>query len=331
MLFPCVFPVFLSLVTFATAFTVQAPGSVSVDGQFLVNWTWLTSESGQIVVVLNDVSKAPDCPTDTSKRERSYVVLDLANRAGSLGFYVDHPGTFQACAFTYDDKSGKTPVSSIITNIAKSKTFEGSVLAMTVTVQPSGSSTSSPQNFGTNGGKSSSIAGPVIGGVIGGMVLLFLLVWLVLFRMKNYHVIRLPPDSPSQSSHPLMASHSRSPSTSRLPDMSNVHPGVSPFPHPNHTPNHSVTNLRTVSDAKRQYRPNAMAESLSSPGAGGSSSPGMSPPPMPRKGHNRGASTETGSQSMSTTTDSTTIPPTYVSGAGPSRPVMEKGRRISNR
>ncbi|KAL0067266.1 hypothetical protein AAF712_005663 [Marasmius tenuissimus] len=228
-------------------------------------------------------------------------------------------------------RSGKTPVSSVITNIAKSKTFDGSLLATTVTVLPSGSATSSPHTSGSNSHKSSSIAGPVMGGVIGGIVLLFLLVWFVLFRMKNYRVIRLPPDSASHSSQPLMTSHSRSPSTNRLPDMSNVHPGVSPFPRSNHTPNHSVTNLRTVSDVKRQNRPNTMAEVLSSPGAGGSSSASMSPPPMPRKGHSREESTETGSHSMSTTTDSTTIPPMYAPGAGPSRPVMEKGRRISNR
>jgi len=90
-------PVTLSLLTFTAAFTLDAPKSVFVDDQFLVNWTWLTSESNRIVIVLNEVSKAPDCTTDTSKRERSYVVLDLVNRAGSLGFYVDHPG----CVFWF--------------------------------------------------------------------------------------------------------------------------------------------------------------------------------------------------------------------------------------
>ncbi|KAK1226710.1 hypothetical protein PQX77_010301 [Marasmius sp. AFHP31] len=246
----------LLLFAFTTsAFTVTAPDSPYVDEQFLLNWTWLTSESKFIVLVLNDVSKAPDCPIDTSKREGSLVILNLENRAGSVGFHIDHPGTFQACAFTYHDQSGPaTPVNNVISNIAKSKPFNGIVLATTITVDPSSSPTTSPQSFETTGRKS--IAGPVIGGSIGGIVLLFLAVWLILFKIKNYRVIRLPPDSPSQSSH----------STDSLPvDMRNIHPGVSPFPHPSYMPK----SLKSSSAKSRQW-PNTMAESaLSGFGASG--------------------------------------------------------------
>ncbi|KAF9255957.1 hypothetical protein L218DRAFT_261403 [Marasmius fiardii PR-910] len=94
----------LFLARLVAGFSLNVPSSVFVNDQFSLNWTWLTSEPTSIVVVLNDISKAPDCPKDTSLREASYVILDLVKRAGNLGLYVKREGTFQTCAWSYTPK-----------------------------------------------------------------------------------------------------------------------------------------------------------------------------------------------------------------------------------
>ncbi|KAL0564520.1 hypothetical protein V5O48_017523 [Marasmius crinis-equi] len=329
MLFSCILPVLLFLCNWTAAFTVSVPSSVFVRDQFLTNWTSNTADSTLVVIVLNDEEKAPGCPLDTSKRERSYVVLDISNRAGSVGFYVDHPGTYQICAFTYVNNPSQPPVTTVNGNIAKSDSFNGSLLATTVTLEPSSSSIPTSSSA-ASGNDKSSIAGPVIGGVIGGIAFLMALLLLILFKWRDYRVIRLPPDSPSDSSHPLIVStHSRAPSTNMLPDVSNIHPGVSPFPRPSHTPSHSTGDV--VTGKRRNYQSTFMDSSTS--GAGASSLGAMSPEPVPRKEQKRAISTETGgveSQSATGMADTERTPPVYVQGAGSSGSRAEKERDIMN-
>ncbi|KAF9255958.1 hypothetical protein L218DRAFT_950359 [Marasmius fiardii PR-910] len=164
-------------------FTVECPPNVYVSDQFRVNWTWLTSESQNIVIVLNDISKAPGCPFNTTNRERAFVVEDYAKRQGDLGFYVTTTG--------HESK----PVNSVLTRLAESNIFQSSDLTTTVTVQPTPTTRSTHFSFdtGSNVSKKDTIVYAATGGVIGGTLLLIFGLWLVLFKLaKKYKVVRLP-------------------------------------------------------------------------------------------------------------------------------------------
>ncbi|KAG7098024.1 hypothetical protein E1B28_005329 [Marasmius oreades] len=251
------------------AFTLTPPSSVYVADQFQVNWTWLTSEPTSVVVVLNDVSKASDCPTDTSKREGSYVILDLVNRAGSLGFYVKNEATYQTCAFSYTPNA-VAPVTAVQSLLAKSNTFKSTVFGTTVTVQPTSTATLPPPPNSANVTETASIAGPVLGGVIGGIVFLILVIWLIFFKMrKKYQFIRLPPDdhSGTPSSDPLLMNTV----TPTVPDsIGHIHPGVSPFPQSTMSGSTSVTDLSPPTTASLKGRFREKLEGSGSTGASGS-------------------------------------------------------------
>jgi hypothetical protein len=77
------------------SFTLDVPDNVTVADQFLVKWSWLATKPDAVVIVQNDVAKNSGCRSDSSavdQREGSFVVLNLKDGNGSIGFYVSHPG-----------------------------------------------------------------------------------------------------------------------------------------------------------------------------------------------------------------------------------------------
>ncbi|ESK90009.1 hypothetical protein Moror_7939 [Moniliophthora roreri MCA 2997] len=83
----------VTLITFVHPFTLDVSSSVIVTDRFPVKWTWLPNEPNAIVIVLNDVSKVPECDKAAStRREGSFVVLNLQDEAGWIGFDVQRPG-----------------------------------------------------------------------------------------------------------------------------------------------------------------------------------------------------------------------------------------------